>query len=641
MITMYSRPSNTFTYKVMGNVVCGLAFQTFWNITNYTRRKIEASVRNRTAINVPHGNTFVHRASFKSDIVAAWFEDFVKVCEQQPDSNDVHTFERLRKIDLYEECIDSLSQLYAASDLPSMTTFLRVWRKDFPFLKIPRVTRLGKCDTCVTLKEKILSSTGKARDKLIDEKVWHKRKCHLERSRMAVLHGRSISHPDEWTCICTDWSNPHYMPHVGEQPKGWMTKQRLKYHLFGIANYGAKSVLLYPHFEHWPHDANLHISFLFCYLRDLKEKGKLGRNLMMQMDNCWRDNKNQWFLGFMAHLIELKWFRSVEIYYLLPGHSHDMVDRACFSPLGWKFRVISTYWTPDQFWNDFVRKGFKHQPRKPVLLEDMVVFGWKEWLDTQLRKIPFHSFQRAFLLELEDDIPVLRYKQHLRRHDWRGPKRSPESGFRILIDSLVDCPAVVPPTPLPDELFVDVPYLSAMPPHIKRFWLDFIDNQFPANFGALTDSLENDFWLSELESLHTSSSSVSSELSESVEREIQVTHHPRTIPIHELGRGVIIAVRPGEDYYDENPDEPVSTFWVAKVKRVVMRQRRQMVKVHWYLDVNIDDPNATAVYALSDPPLINEISYGSILIHNIDFTNRQRVRASDLRKIALLIANDD
>jgi hypothetical protein len=81
---------------------------------------------------------------------------------------------------------------------------------------------------------------------------------------------------------------------------------------------------------------------------------------MLQFDNCWRDNKNRWLFGFISHLIELGWFDRVEIYFLKPGHSHDMVDALCFAPLGKKARETYTFWTPDEFLT-FIDKAFAHR----------------------------------------------------------------------------------------------------------------------------------------------------------------------------------------------------------------------------------------------------------------------------------------
>jgi hypothetical protein len=93
-------------------------------------------------------------------------------------------------------------------------------------------------------------------------------------------------------------------------------------------------------------------------LRQLREADKLGKNLMLQMDNCWCDNKNKWFLGFLSHLVAFGWFDSVEIFYLRPGHSHGIVDSMCFAPLGRDTCARFIYWTPDQFWaHHYSQKG--------------------------------------------------------------------------------------------------------------------------------------------------------------------------------------------------------------------------------------------------------------------------------------------
>ena len=103
---------------------------------------------------------------------------------------------------------------------------------------------------------------------------------------MDALLKRAQDDPKEWTALATDWSSPYLIPHLGRTPKTWFTKKRLKYEVFGIRDYGNNARVIQPHFNFWPHNANLYMSFLFMYLRELKEKGKLGKKLMLQMDNC-------------------------------------------------------------------------------------------------------------------------------------------------------------------------------------------------------------------------------------------------------------------------------------------------------------------------------------------------------------------
>jgi hypothetical protein len=360
------------------------------------------------------------------------------------------------------------------------------------------------------------------------------------------------------------------MPHHCFQPKGWMSKKRLKYHLFGLYNHGEGQVTLFPHFEHWPHTANLNISFLFCYLRKLKEQGKLGRNLMLQFDNCWRDNKNRWLFGFISHLIELGWFDRVEIYFLKPGHSHDMVDALCFAPLGKKARETYTFWTPDEFLT-FIDKAFAHR-KKPLILDPVVVWDWHEWLSPSLRNISQHSFQRAFLFQKQNPLgSVMLYKKHLLKTEWLGRGNALGTGMVLFNQNpLRGEPLVLAPSLIPDEDIVDVPTLSAMPVIHRNFWNSFLEgNQFEQGaWTQLPDSWVNDFWGIELYSSSSSFdiSSLSEETDE--ERVVRVAHQPTfaTIPTEELHPGSIIAVRPDQSYYDENPEETIAPFWIAKIK---------------------------------------------------------------------------
>lgn len=55
--------------------------------------------------------------------------------------------------------------------------------------------------------------------------------------------------------------------------------------------------------------------------------GKLRPNLYLQMDNCWRENKNRFVLCFLALLIELGIFKKIKISCLMVGHNHEDIDQ--------------------------------------------------------------------------------------------------------------------------------------------------------------------------------------------------------------------------------------------------------------------------------------------------------------------------
>jgi hypothetical protein len=46
-------------------------------------------------------------------------------------------------------------------------------------------------------------------------------------------------------------------------------------------------------------------------------------------------------------------------------------------------------------------------------LSHLIVWNWKKWMEERLRNIKFHSFQRAFIVEFENDEPTLRFKKNL------------------------------------------------------------------------------------------------------------------------------------------------------------------------------------------------------------------------------------
>lgn len=58
----------------------------------------------------------------------------------------------------------------------------------------------------------------------------------------------------------------------------------------------------------WPHDSNLTTTLL---LRILNKLEKLPEVLYLQLDNCFRENKNKYILYLCAQLVEKKIFRKV------------------------------------------------------------------------------------------------------------------------------------------------------------------------------------------------------------------------------------------------------------------------------------------------------------------------------------------
>jgi hypothetical protein len=50
------------------------------------------------------------------------------------------------------------------------------------------------------------------------------------------------------------------------------------------------------------------------------------------MDDCVKDNKNHYLLGFLSLLIARDMFEEVELGFLVVGHTHEDIDK-CFGYL--------------------------------------------------------------------------------------------------------------------------------------------------------------------------------------------------------------------------------------------------------------------------------------------------------------------
>ena len=71
-----------------------------------------------------------------------------------------------------------------------------------------------------------------------------------------------------------------------------------------------KIALVFLDLMEWPHDSNLTTTIL---LHALKQVDRLPQVLYLQLDNCFRENKNRYVLSLCALLVEKKVFRKVKM----------------------------------------------------------------------------------------------------------------------------------------------------------------------------------------------------------------------------------------------------------------------------------------------------------------------------------------
>jgi CO dehydrogenase nickel-insertion accessory protein CooC1 len=63
----------------------------------------------------------------------------------------------------------------------------------------------------------------------------------------------------------------------------------------------------------------------------------LLKNLLLQMDNYVKDNKNKYLLAFFSLLMAREVFEEVKLRFLVVGHTHEDID-GCFGYLSKKLK---------------------------------------------------------------------------------------------------------------------------------------------------------------------------------------------------------------------------------------------------------------------------------------------------------------
>lgn len=146
----------------------------------------------------------------------------------------------------------------------------------------------------------------------------------------------------------------------------------------------------------WKHDSDLTIEILCrSLLRILEEGLPLAPVWYLQMDNCWRENKNQHVMTFLALLLKLGMFRKIKLNFDLVGHTHEDVDQM-FEALNQRLHR-KTIGTIEKLM-DLLKDGYKNNNMNvPFYAERLdAVGGYKKWIMPFERGMHNHTLPHCF-----------------------------------------------------------------------------------------------------------------------------------------------------------------------------------------------------------------------------------------------------
>ena len=170
----FGRNKHMYRWHIDGMEVC---INCWLLVTGVTKYKIQHC--NRTI----HGNKNITRITDRLDTALAWLERyFYSVCDHMPTKNEYHLPCFLQWKDVLNDLNSYLDSKSIKKYSQPQFTFL-VSRK-FSNVKLPKYTRLGKCDTCLELKEKRLKASNEEERQRIQAQITeHNEKQLAERSQ--------------------------------------------------------------------------------------------------------------------------------------------------------------------------------------------------------------------------------------------------------------------------------------------------------------------------------------------------------------------------------------------------------------------------------------------------------------------------
>jgi hypothetical protein len=396
----YSLEKNTFKFQAFGSSICRQCFISIYGISNGKFYSIFSKFKSGTT-EIQHGNSFFQHSSKKQDIVRTWLKEFKEnFADTSPvDPEIAYLPMMVHHVDLYEEFIKA--QIFNGLEqfeFPSIMTFLLVWRREFKCLRCSRMIRLGRCSFCTQVNLKITNAPNQIerhelqlikQHHLSDIFKW--RGCYDKRKLLAKTSPLLFT---SWAC---DYIDPIKIPHPTIFPSAWLTKKRIKLEICGFLDHTCtgNEATIFVHTEHFSHSADLLISIFFTKLKMSIAEGKVSRNLFLQADNCAKETHNQLFFTFLAFLVQIGLFDSIELSSLPPGHTHSDVDSEIFAVLKSMLKVCSIE-DITQFINEFLPKLNQRRKKKIKAVLVSKIYKWEEFFQGSYRKMSHHQDKHQF-----------------------------------------------------------------------------------------------------------------------------------------------------------------------------------------------------------------------------------------------------
>lgn len=413
---------NKTLFVFQSKFICAEAFRLIYGCSDYMFRKLKKGEEH-----LPHGNT---GKTHKSPIYLQckqWLSDlFAKICNTYGPA-EWHAPIYTRKANIY---LDMMEELKLSGTSFSTNQFYSMLGAEFPFVKFPKFTKIGRCDECIELNNLLGTATGNERIRLKSLQDDHNKLHSTEREHYMQRCSKAKADKNEMLHLVIDAMSHFYVPSLNPEPKGWQSLSRLECHLTGIKNHSLDATTFFISPNFWGEGSNITCSILFKHFSDCAAAKWLPNKLWVQFDNTCKDNKNQFIFGFMGLLLAMSVFVEINICCLPPGHTHCDIDQA-FVPFkkAYEKEGLSSLLHIEEF----VTRHHPHQ--SPNVQVITAIYDWKGFLEPLLVSMKYYSHQRYFKFVIWENEPCYWYKP-CEDHHWIGQQNGTDSPIKLFKDSL-------------------------------------------------------------------------------------------------------------------------------------------------------------------------------------------------------------
>jgi hypothetical protein len=253
--------------------------------------------------------------------------------DHMPDKSEIHLSEYIWKM-VYLRYISSHPE--AIVGYPS---FMRMRRRFCPQVKVRKCKQFAKCHHCVRLTELVKGKCGTTKCFWESEMAAHNSWQMRERMQQAKQVEKATNMTKKQKALVMMVDNMDHsksdMPHFKCATKDMEHSSRLVTHMTGVhvPGWRRRPTSCYTWYDQFPTGSDSVITIILMVLCEMQKDGPLPETLYLHLDNCWRENKNQYVLGIAHMLVERGVFKRVKLAFLPVGHTHNIVDQmfSCFA----------------------------------------------------------------------------------------------------------------------------------------------------------------------------------------------------------------------------------------------------------------------------------------------------------------------